>query len=169
MTWAPAVGRYEAHTDGRVRNRETGYVLSISPHNRGYASYQLKMDGKNKCFLGHRLVAMAHLPNPDGLPCVDHVDGDTLNNDVSNLRWCTYSQNGFAARYRPGALSQYRGVVPRPKSTANPYAARITRRIDGKQRSIWLGSFPTEREAAAAYNAYASREYGEFARLNVLA
>lgn len=168
MTWAPAIDRYDVHTDGRVRNRETGYELSISPHNRGYVVYQLSINRKNKSFLGHRLVAMAHIPNPDGLPCVDHVDGNTLNNDVSNLRWCTYSQNGFAARYPTTGSSQYRGVVRR-ESRANPWAARITRKIDGRQRGVWLGSFATEREAAVAYNDYAAREYGEFARLNVLA
>lgn len=41
----------------------------------------------------HRLVAEAFLPNPDGLPCIDHIDCDKTNNRADNLRWCTHAQN----------------------------------------------------------------------------
>ena len=37
----------------------------------------------------HRLVAVAFIPNPDNKPFVHHIDGDSLNNDVSNLMWVT--------------------------------------------------------------------------------
>ena len=43
--------------------------------------------------LVHRLVAKAFIPNPGNKPCIDHIDGNTRNNNVSNLRWVTYKEN----------------------------------------------------------------------------
>ena len=63
--------------------------------NRGYYAVNLSMGtrGNKKLVEVHRLVAEHFLPNPDNLPQVNHKDTDKLNPDISNLEWCTQSDN----------------------------------------------------------------------------
>lgn len=56
---------------------------------------------KPKQFFIHRLVAAAFIPNPNKYPIVNHKDGNSLNNNVNNLEWCTYSYN-LKEAYRLG-------------------------------------------------------------------
>lgn len=71
--------------------------LVASKHNRlkprYYCQVGLCKDGKGKRMLIHRLVAEAFIPNPENKPQINHKDGDSLNNHVSNLEWCTNGEN----------------------------------------------------------------------------
>lgn len=61
---------------------------------RGYKNVVLCRGGnEHKHKLVHRLVAEAFLPNPDGKPVVEHLDCNSLNNSVENLRWSTQKEN----------------------------------------------------------------------------
>ena len=59
-------------------------------------------DGRVVCCYVHRLVATAFVPNPDGKPDVDHIDGNPSNNRSENLRWVTRRENMHAAFARRG-------------------------------------------------------------------
>lgn len=48
---------------------------------------------KGKTFQSHRLAAIVFVPNPDSKPCVNHIDGDKLNNHISNFEWVTFAEN----------------------------------------------------------------------------
>lgn len=80
---------YEVSTYGEVRNKKTGKVLKQKLDKSNCLMVNLSMGarGKAKYFIVARLVAMAFVPNPMGYTWVRHIDGNTLNNEASNLEW----------------------------------------------------------------------------------
>jgi hypothetical protein len=75
------------YSDGRCYNhkrRRWSHEKNI-PDNNGY----IRISGTHL----HRMIAEAFLPNPARLPFINHKDGNKLNNDVSNLEWCTHKHN----------------------------------------------------------------------------
>lgn len=75
---------------GQVISIKTRKLIKPSPNSKGYL--QVCLQGK-KTHSIHRLVAITFIPNPENLPQINHIDGDKLNNHVSNLEWVTNSQN----------------------------------------------------------------------------
>lgn len=84
---------YNIYDDGRCFNRNTNKFLVGSVKNTGYRMYNLTINGEKKYYSAHRLVAIHFIPNPDNLPVVNHIDGNKLNNNVTNLEWATQSEN----------------------------------------------------------------------------
>ncbi len=82
-------------TKGRWGNMKTNPSKVLKPHpmKTGYLRVGLSKNGKAKNHFVHRLVAQAFVPNPDNLPCVNHIDNNPANNEVVNLEWCTHKQN----------------------------------------------------------------------------
>lgn len=81
----------------------------------GYLRITLTKDGKAKYINIHRLVAETFLSNPNNYPCVNHIDGNKLNNNLENLEWCSYSHNSKEA-FRLGLHKTKKGKnSPRSK------------------------------------------------------
>ena len=85
--------QYMVSNYGHVKNTKTGKLLNGTVNRKGYIRYDLCNNGKRLVRHGHRLVAEAFLENEDGRDCVNHIDGNKLNNKVDNLEWCTHSEN----------------------------------------------------------------------------
>lgn len=91
-----SIDRLIVKKDGRPC-RYIGTVLAQQTKYDGYSSVNLKYWGDRCSAFVHRLVAETYLPNPDNLPCVNHIDGNKQNNHVDNLEWCSYTANHLHA------------------------------------------------------------------------
>lgn len=85
---------YVVLSDGRVKNITTGYYLKPIVRKTGYCDVRL-VDKNHKCrdFLLHRLVAKAFCENPQNKSEVNHIDGNKLNNNCTNLEWVSRNEN----------------------------------------------------------------------------
>ncbi len=109
-----------------------------------------------------RLVYMhwAIIGKPPKGGLTDHINGNSLDNQKTNLRTCTHAENMRNRRSDQGSRSHYKGVCWHNQN--NKWVVRIA--VNRKQ--IYLGCFISELDAAKAYDAAARAHHGEFARLN---
>lgn len=139
-------GLYEISTDGRVRSLKTGKELKNRSSKNLYFKVALYAEGKRKDAYIHRLVAETFVPNPDELKYVNHKDGNIYNNSLFNLEWVTARGNQSHGYNSKDKTSKYTGVCWNVK--ANKWQASIN--IKGK--TLYLGIYADELEAAKAYN-----------------
>ena len=114
----------------------------------------------NGSVVGNRVfLARVIMGSPDGL-VVDHINRDKLDNRKSNLRICTLTQNTYNQEKHAEGSSIFKGVHF-DKGTRKWRA-----RISPNRKSVHLGLFKTEEEAAKAYDNAAKEFFGEYACLN---
>lgn len=137
-------GNYEVSNLGSIRNKTTGRILKSYVNSRGYSHIDLSYDKHLKV---HQLVAKAFIDNPDNKPFVDHIDRNKTNNNINNLRWATHQEN-MRNRISHSKSSKYQGVTF--DKSKNKFRARLMI----NRKSIIIGQYKTEEEAALAYNDY---------------
>lgn len=122
--------------------------------NRRKTTYARRRKYNQNNLLMHRVIM-----NPEKFQ-VDHIDGNGLNNQKSNLRICTPAQNSANQAKSINCLSKYKGVTV--QAGHKKWVAKICKNYN----KIYIGQFNTEEDAARAYNNAAIEMFGEFAKLN---
>jgi len=112
------------------------------------------LKNKYKTYLMHRDI-LERMLGHNNFEMVDHIDGDGLNNQRSNLRPATRQQNSCNKK---AIRNKYKGVY----IFRNYYMSNITY----NKKNIHLGQFNTQEAAAEAYNKKAIELFGEYAKLN---
>jgi hypothetical protein len=140
-------GLYEVSNTGRIKSLARTVSIGLGRKQskpnlykkqhigiHGYYSTGLSNGGKTKTVLVHRIVAEAFLPNPQGFRCVNHKDGNKLNNNLDNLEWCSHSQNEIHA-YETGLK---KGAWFGRRGSAHPRARTVKQlSLSGQLIRLW--------------------------------
>ena len=136
-------GLYQVSNLGRVRSLghdawHKGRVLKQSFDGKGnYLFVGLHKDGKIKQKNVHRLVAETFIPNPNNLPCVNHINEIKTDNRAINLEWCTVEYNSNYGNSKKNMIDSRR---------KNNDQEEINRKIKETKRKN--GSFSCEKPVA---------------------
>lgn len=85
--------RYSVNEYAQIMNNKTGRILKSHTTRQGYERFKITVSRGGVSLSAHRAVAIAFIPNPENKPQVNHIDGNKLNNHVSNLEWVTNDEN----------------------------------------------------------------------------
>jgi hypothetical protein len=155
LDYDPDTGRFH----WRMRRGGAAAKGAEAGHRTAQGYRLIGIDGTN--YLAHRLAWLhvhgAHPPDE-----IDHINGDPTDDRIANLRPCSRTEN--ARNVRGGRSSRFKGVYRRLYNGGKTIRWVAHIRIDGKNR--YLGTYPTDEEAFAAYKAAALEHYGEFARVD---
>ena len=146
--------RYMVSTEGEVKNKSTGRLLSPGQNPNGYLKVTLTvnepgMPHKVKQFYIHRLVAKAFIPNeePNIYTQVNHKDECKTNNDWTNLEWCSPKYN-----INYGTSKKRRQKTIQEKLDNCEYGCGNIVYAYDAQTKKFIGKYGSQRDAARKLN-----------------
>jgi len=129
-------------------------------------SFRAWTNDLSKSLCGVSTISMSRMVMdfPSGL-IVDHINHETLDNRKENLRVCTPYENGLNRNKQLNNKVGYKGVTLKYISKKGK-GKRYTATIGQNNKTINLGYYHSEIDAARAYDKKAIELFGEFANLN---
>lgn len=148
-TWKDIEGyeeKYQISDIGRIKNKINNRFLKPRVGTYGYYKVNLYKNKKVKTIEIHRLVAESFIENSESKNEVNHIDGNKLNNNITNLEWVTHKENiGHAWKTK---LFEPVRKASRRYGKNNPNAKKVYQ----IKNNIIIGVFNTIKEASAKTN-----------------
>ena len=101
---------YEIFDQNPYPIRRKGSDKVIGDYYSGNGYVQCSLNGKS--YQKHRIIAIQFIPNPNNLPCIDHINHNRTDNRISNLRWCSSSDNNKNRTSSRGITHEYLETIP---------------------------------------------------------
>jgi hypothetical protein len=146
---------YDIYRDGRVWSRKSNRFMK-GKVDKGYA--RVKLNGHETAV--HRLIALAFIPNPDNHPIVDHENGDSHDNRLSNLRWTNSNGNNHNRAVKHNSITGeyciFRAHHKWPKSIHYYYQVCVKLNAKRYRKDFNIGKLPldaTQDDIDALYKA----------------
>lgn len=144
------LGRIKRILNSSETNSEGILKLQINPY--GYSQITLCKNGHRRTLKLHRLVLESFIGNcPNGMECC-HMDGNKQNNQLTNLRWGTKSENAQDA-IRHGTFSRFQACGTNNKmSKLTDYEIKLILQLLQSGRNGYSGRKWLQKEIAALFN-----------------
>ena len=127
---------YTVYKNGDIMGKRGWMLKPQKNKDEGYLQVGIYIDKKEHLMCVHRIVALCYIPNPDNKPEVDHIlREEKTNNNVSNLRWATKSEQAINRGIRCTNSSGVTGVI----RIKNSWKAQLD--INGKRMTKCYKSF----------------------------
>ena len=102
---------YKVSNYGNIRMVGSESNLKLYTNKAGYNHVYLMNRYGNTHFVSvHQLVGRMFLDNPNNCKIVDHINNDKTDNNIMNLRWVSYAQNGMNKKLSIKNKTGYAGV-----------------------------------------------------------
>lgn len=129
---------YAINDEGIIFSIRNNAILKQTIGPSGYATVVLCKKGFRRTKRVNRLVAETFIPNPENKSSVNHLDGNKLNNNMSNLEWSTPLEN-IEHAYALGLIKN-QGVTASNSKFTQEHIDMIRERINNGESCLELAN-----------------------------